>query len=212
MTSDRPGATVANVATARNSVGATNISAGLVRMAFSTACATSTGDLVRTPLGSSTSLLANMPASRMKPGSTTVTPMPYSSRSWRSDSPKPLRPNFVALYRQVSGVGAMPDSDPISTSCPGRSAAMQAWAKAPLSTIGARRLTSIAPSIALTLSSEPLASPPTPALAITTSNSPTILASRCTSLRLDRSASTTVPRVSSASESRAGRLRAVSVN
>ena len=37
MTSDRPGATVANVATARNSVGATNISAGLVRMAFSTA-------------------------------------------------------------------------------------------------------------------------------------------------------------------------------
>ena len=37
MTPDRPGATVANVATARNSVGATNISAGLVRMAFSTA-------------------------------------------------------------------------------------------------------------------------------------------------------------------------------
>ncbi len=100
------------MATARSSGGAANTSASPVTMARTTASATSWGDLVRTPGGSSMSFSANMPASRMNPGATSDAWTGVPSRSWCSDRVKPRRPNFVALYIRVFGVATMPESDP----------------------------------------------------------------------------------------------------
>ena len=56
-----------------------------------------TGVLEPTPLGSWAPDSWNIPASRMNPGKTTLTPTPRGARSPRSPWPKPRRPNFVAL-------------------------------------------------------------------------------------------------------------------
>ena len=59
--------------------------------------ATSLGRRVPTPRGSFDPLSANMPASRMNPGKTVVTPTPVPRSSSCSAKPNPRRPNFVAL-------------------------------------------------------------------------------------------------------------------
>ena len=61
---------------ARRPIGATSSSARLCSIARITAAATSWGDLVPTPSGSVTPVLAYIPATRMKPGATTETPTP----------------------------------------------------------------------------------------------------------------------------------------
>ena len=65
-------------------------------MPFTTAAATSSGVRVPTPRGSSVPLSWNMPASRMKPGNTVVTPTPVPFRSPCRPSAIPRMPNLVA--------------------------------------------------------------------------------------------------------------------
>ena len=65
--------------------------------------------------GNSMPELANIPASRMNPGSTIEALTPVPVRSSRSDSANPRSPNLVALYMRVIGVGASPDNEPMNT-------------------------------------------------------------------------------------------------
>ena len=61
--------------------------------------------------GSSAPASANMPASRMKPGMTVVTPTPLPRRSMRRPAAKPRRPNLVVVYISETGVAALPLSE-----------------------------------------------------------------------------------------------------
>ena len=112
---DSSGATPAIEAPSRRLSGATSTSARLCSIARITAEATSSGVRVPTPRGSSTSASANIPASRMNPGSTTETPTPSWRRSSRSDSANPRRPNFVAEYSDEAGLALLPDSEDTNT-------------------------------------------------------------------------------------------------
>jgi hypothetical protein len=104
------------------------------------------GVLVPTVRGRWTSASWNMPASRMKPGKTTLTPT--RCRAGRRAAPGRSRvgPNFVALYTALPSLANLPDSDDTSTIWPLPRATMRSPSRR-LSTIGVRRFTASTRSI-----------------------------------------------------------------
>ena len=110
------GATAAIAAPTRWWMGATKSSARSRSIARTTARATSRDCFVPPATrGSLTPLLANRPASAMKPGSTRDALTPVSRRSSRSDRAKPRRPNLVAEYSAPPADGDTPDTEPMKT-------------------------------------------------------------------------------------------------
>jgi hypothetical protein len=88
-----------------------DVELALVAIPRIVARATSSGLRVPTVEGSSAPAMANMPASRMNPGMTVVTPTPLPRRSMRRPAANPRSPNLVVVYISDTGVAALPLSE-----------------------------------------------------------------------------------------------------